>query len=279
MRNFSLLLLLSACGPPTSQTDGPIATDLGEDLSVALQDLATADADVIMFSRSGVFNVIDSITRADGGPPESSHATAQFDDGLDAGACTITRVGACEIRLCPAVGVNADSGVITVGGGAQPATLSYAGGNYSFASFAGLNWPVGGAIPVSATGATVPAWSVTLHMPDTATMTAPPASTTTVSRGSDLAFAWTGGTQLVAVVVASFDNTAPAITCRFPAGAGSGTVPASVLAVLPTGSGYMTANVVDHQVVTVGGWNIAAVAAVPALDALGTHYTVNVTIN
>lgn len=65
-----------------------------------------------------------------------------------------------------------------------------------------------------------------------------PATTVTISRASDYTLTWTGGTSgRVDVGASSAGNNTAYVFCDFEASAGTGTIPAALLSMLPAGQG------------------------------------------
>jgi hypothetical protein len=167
---------------------------------------------------------------------------------------------------------------LTIAGGTGPITITPgSSGAYSYFSPSPGDPTItgGSALTVSGSGATVPAFTAAITMPDdiAVTMPAQPASFTTpiaVSRSADLAIAWTGGGVGDVSVVAEQQvstNTFTMISCSFPSSAGSGTVPAAALAdFASTDAGgnpttVLTIAPLATQTVTQDGWQLRIYAS------------------
>jgi uncharacterized protein (TIGR03437 family) len=120
-------------------------------------------------------------------------------------------------------------------GGAFSGTLS-SNGSYLTAGTYTVSMPGGADVPGFSAGITIPAFP---------TMTSPPpdaANATSVSRSSGLTVTWTGGSSSAFVVLdgtSATDNTyttGASFECLAPAGAGSFTIPPSVLLAMPAGN-------------------------------------------
>jgi hypothetical protein len=160
--------------------------------------------------------------------------------------------GACTISIFSSIGGGGDStgvgaGAITISGGRVPVMLtpSSASGAVSYASYSDPQplWTGGETLMVAAAGDLVPAFTASAIAPGAVTITAPAPSATTMmlSRTSDLAVAWTGGGA--GPVRVELDFPLPMlgvaderIDCAFDEGAGSGSVPSTALATLPSGA-------------------------------------------
>src|SRR5581483_903868 len=211
----------------------------------------------------GVINVITNPFAADGGTIVSS-AAASFEN-----SCQLDPIGPCTSIACATTAMH-DSGTITIAGGASPQTLGYGAMGYPNLNSAAALWPAGTHLTVSATGADVPAWNLSLVMPASVTITAPDLTgMPTAPRSSDLAFTWQGGSQSISVTLAQGKTV---IRCEFPAAGGSGSIPTAVLQQLATGKWSVSANALDRSIQPAGLWTVNAVAANRALSSSGQLY-------
>jgi len=123
-------------------------------------------------------------------------------------------------------------------------------------------WLVGGeTIDVTAAGATVPAFHGTVTAPNRLTITAPAMPTAgtmlAVNRASGFAASWTGGGAGKLEIYLSSGSTT--LACELDASAGSGTVPAATLAMLPAGTGSFAMSSISSHEVDTGDWAIQLV--------------------
>src|SRR5688500_11276156 len=164
-------------------------------------------------------------------------------------------VGPCEVMMCPA-GMqpppDASAGMITITGGVMPITLT-PNADKSYTALTSQTAPLfsgGASVMLSAAGADVPAFSASLTMPAKATITSPvePPSSSPyliVNRAQDFTVRWSGGGGTFQIGMYS-PTTWPALVCKFPASAGSGTIPSSALMMLPAGMGsFAMATIAD----------------------------------
>jgi hypothetical protein len=183
------------------------------------------------------------------------------------GACTLTAFGACTFMDCSKSSFQpVNGGDISFGGGTQSATLQYGGLKYNIMTAlptGSLNWASDTAIHISAAGNTLPAFDVTVTMPEPLTVLAP-ALTTSASQGvpsnQDLVIRWSGGTRDVYTAIttaqtAQFggDPAERSVRCIFPNAVGTATIPKEALALLPKGAGLeMYVESADVHYVMVG---------------------------
>jgi hypothetical protein len=138
-------------------------------------------------------------------------------------------------------------------------------------------------VTVSADGATVPPFSVSLQLPSVVTLTQPPPSSSwTIDRSVDFPVAWTGGStgSVTLGIQANGGGTAIDVECTFAAESGGGAFPASLLAyLLPTTPGadgsVDTASVSGYvedglQLLVGGRWNISVEAQSSQFSATAT---------
>jgi hypothetical protein len=168
-------------------------------------------------------------------------------------------IGPCELSFGSGGSPPMDSGQLSLSGGFMSETLMYEASGYPPLSLLETVWPAGFTVSVSATGATVPAWSASVVMPQVASIAAPDlASIPTWSRTSDVTFTWQGGTHFVTITVGSVSGL---LECHFPATASSGTIPAAALAKLPPGMAVVSGSSTNRTVTNAGDWEISLIAA------------------
>lgn len=172
----------------------------------------------------------------------SAQFYGQFNEGPANPGCQVTTTGACAVYACnssaPAEGV--DAGILAIWGGSIPpgtAVQSVAGsvGQYSYIQATDL-FTAGQVLRIESTGSTVPLFGpVSVVAPGTSTLTVPAAvsGAYTIATSKDLTVAWTGGQAPAQMIVEGAGNGGGAdsyFLCQWDATAGSGTVPAAVLA-------------------------------------------------
>lgn len=194
-----------------------------------------------------------------GTPIQSGTASAGF--FTSGAACTMQQqLGPCVLQTCT-TGLTgaASAGLITISGGAETMTLAPAMDKTYAQQTASERLFMGGeTLTYSAQGADIPAFTKTLTAPARATITSPakPSTSLAVSRTQDLTVTWTGGAGgkvQVALIGATIAST---LLCRFEASAGTGTIPAAALAMLPAGNGgFAMASIADTEQDT-GDWAI-----------------------
>ncbi len=164
-------------------------------------------------------------------------------------ACATTTVGACTFSSCgPDAGIGpagVSAGTITVTGGdlASPVSLSDPGGDDEeyVDQLESMFFAPGQTLTASASGGVVPAFGpVSVVAPAYITLTAPVvvSGAVTIPTTSDLSVSWTGGQPGAVVYFQSFGATqGQVLNCAFDATAGSGTIPAAVMAPLEGAAG------------------------------------------
>jgi hypothetical protein len=233
-------------------------------------------------------NDVSAVFMEGAGSPPVVHSTLLE---LDAGTTS------CKVQQLTTSGVDeriwASAGTLTITGGQAPVVLapvvdSLTDGGLAFTyDVSTVATPIspGDSLTITATGATVPAFSVDLVVPQPVTLTSPDpagamsASGWTISRSRDLPFAWTGGStgNVRFWVGQSVGATSTIIDCEAPASSGSGVIPAAALGYLtPAPAGYngpsASFGISSRQEFTVDGWDIT-VAALP-FDSLDSAVTI-----
>lgn len=144
----------------------------------------------------------------------------------------------------------------------------------------------GETLTITATGAKVPAFEATLPAPAHLAMNAPVyplGSPMPIDKTQDLVFEWSGESVGEMEIRISGPQQLPEpqtdIHCRFPASAGTGTVPAAVLSkVTLSGSGTIAADVAATREVVTAGWGpVSLRASSPALKPNGVQYSTSLT--
>jgi hypothetical protein len=226
-------------------------------------------------------------------PIVASGATAAFvvaSEGATFGDCTTTKEGDCTLLDCAFSGATPpppqylDAGAIELAGGSRAVTLQpQPGGSYtSESSTTSALFAGGETLTATIAGAgDIPAHEVTLTAPSSVALTTPDLDEPiTIDRNGPLALAWSGGGAgrvRVAVGVSFLDGSTlvrtAAVSCSFPASAGSGTVPASLLgampATTPTDYGSISVDVTSETSVVAGDYATRFYATAMATAPMG----------
>jgi hypothetical protein len=152
------------------------------------------------------------------------------------------------VLTCPTAGPDAgvppflSAGSLTVSGfGASPTTIQPDSTNSYFQIIQNAQFTSGTSVTVQAAGAAVPAFSVQGAAPPTLQVLTPACMLSgcgTISRSSGLTITWmpaSAGSMLARV-----GSGTSAVSCLFPASAGTGQIPGAALAGLPTGMGALS---------------------------------------
>ena len=207
----------------------------------------------------------------------------EVDAGL--GSCTVTQSTTPTTgQYTAAVAAHVSAGTITLVGGQKSAFLvpevtSFADGGssvgYSLSQGSMLFGP-GDTLTISASGETVPPFSAEITVPNAIALTQPDLRDPflVIVRSMDLAVVWTGGGPTGDVTFGLNQDLGPtttSVSCRSPASAGRGVIPASALGYLTastastSGSGGAAFGVYSSAVkyLTVQDWQIRIVAEPP----------------
>jgi hypothetical protein len=250
---LSLILLAATAGCTDATAPVDAGADGGADLANPPGDAST-DGPVGFVTLSGT------------SMPASVLANATFLPGGPAYNCDQTPAGACIFYSCtPRSGSAgpspaANPGAIDVTGGLQSLRFTpLADGTYDPVHLTGALWNGGEMLTVTAPGGGVPAFTESLSAPRLATVSAPalPATDWNVDRTKDLTFSWSGLTTDDLIVIFGSNSVNPIeVDCTFPGSAGTGTVGASALALLPAGSGYFQVISRSVSLVGAGPWQV-----------------------
>jgi hypothetical protein len=171
--------------------------------------------------------------------------------------------GSCEeCPRFPATTAMHSAGTIKILGAAVPVTMMPMGDEYlGFGTDQAL-FDGGETLTVAASGSDVPAFVKSVIAPGTATITSPliPSGTSPavpITRSAGFPVSWTGGSGKVKVSLSGGSSDTTSVICKFDASAGTGTVPADALMVLPYGSGNLWVDTVTDTSVTAGDWGVA----------------------
>jgi hypothetical protein len=173
--------------------------------------------------------------------------------------CSQRSSGVCLLTVCS----SNDAGIFNQDAGAfsyqNAGTISFSGtiadgglqlpvanGGYAFYSSSEKLWASGALIKASAPGGVVPAFSSpALEVPNNIALTAPICASSNcgaISRTMDLATTWTGGGAgfVTFTVIGVAGAVSSSLSCTYDARGGVGVVPASLMAELPAGSGFVS---------------------------------------
>jgi hypothetical protein len=177
-----------------------------------------------------------------------ANATAAFFTIPSTGGCAQSTVGPCTVMTCSSDGgfvpyVTDSAGNITISGTrAGPITLAPIDGGYSYyTSSSDKLWDGGETVTVTATGATVPAFSTSLTAPTPIGMTNPLCAMSdcgTFSRSTSLPVSWSPANAPALVFVIS-STTAQVMFAQCTLTTSPGSVPSSVMSLIgATDAGY-----------------------------------------
>jgi hypothetical protein len=176
-------------------------------------------------------------------------------------------IGACSVGQCSfAISASAPTaGEIVISGGSTEIAMSPdAGGSYALSDVPGTLFTGGESLTFVASGGEVPGFSGTIVAPTPLELAEPqlpdsPTTAVTLVRGAPLTVAWTGTSSGVMRVQLARQprDVATTVTCRFDVAAGTGTVPADLIAQLPTGTGAIVFSQLSASDVTAGEWTVS----------------------
>lgn len=210
-------------------------------------------------------------------PMGGYYASAGFSRG---DGCQVQPAGPCAVIRCDGpAGAPLGAGTISIGGGAAPVTLAPdTAGVYTTAMGEQPLWQGGERITIAGTGdpAGVPGFSAALVAPAPVVGTtvgaagwpSEPGQSLAVPRGAPLQVAWmAGGAGMVGVSVETMAG--PLVSCLFPAGAGSGAVPAEALGALPAGSAFVVLVSLAEQETLAGPYPVSLALVTQGRTATG----------
>ncbi len=178
---------------------------------------------------------------------------------------TMQTIGPCTVRSCPAGSSQGafSAGTISISGAAKPLSLVpgadkvYTPQTSTTPLFAG-----GETITFAATGADVPAFTLSVTAPTKGTITAPakPAAGALlgITRAQDFSVSWNGGGSGTIQVFLTGPGNQPALFCTYPASAGSGKVPTAALMTMAAGMGSFAMSTISEAQSTAGDWAVLA---------------------
>ncbi|HTL35583.1 MAG TPA: hypothetical protein VL326_20785 [Kofleriaceae bacterium] len=193
-------------------------------------------------------------------------ASASFTMNTNVNACTDTMVAGCDVYVCQAPGPTTyvSGGTVTITGLTQAVTMMPASDKmYAPVSSQQALYTGGETITVNATGADAPAFTLSLTAPARASITAPAKPSSgglTIDRAHDFAVSWTGGGGKVYLYISGPSGTNSTISCGFDASAGTGTIPAAALMMVPAGTGSFNTSSLSVKSTDIGDWRFYAQA-------------------
>lgn len=206
---------------------------------------------------------------------------------------TTQTIGPCEVRTVH-FGTGggggfpkySSAGTLTIAGGAEEVKLTHGPGGYAAWQNSDVALFEGGeTMTISASGAKIPPFDVSITTPAHLTMTSPiypVGSPLDIDPTADMVFQWTGDSAGDVEIRIAGPQQLPepqtTMQCRFPASAGTGTVPAAVLAAVSlSGTGTIAADVLTTSNTVAAGWGpISIRASMPALKSNGVQYATSV---
>ncbi len=271
MRLASLLLLvaLAACGGSTAT-----APDSGP---AANADATTSDASPPADATSDAATPanVGFVTLLSDTAPAHARASATFLTGGPAYLCTEQPSGPCILYRCtPRPGASTrpapHAGVVQLTGLTQPLSLTPAtDGSYPASILQTTSlWAGGETLTASAPGASVPAFTTSVTTPRRITLSAPtlPTGDWMIDRAQPIALTWSGATAEDLIVTLGVITLGPLeLECVFPASAGSATLPAAALGLLPAGDAYYTMVSRTRRQLDVSDWRITLRADTDAI--------------
>jgi hypothetical protein len=199
--------------------------------------------------------------------------TAHFWSGAENDGCSHTALGQCTLYNCPSLVQNPDgpdAGAIVVSsteaGFSQTLTFSGTSLSGSYSQYMDDKPDFVGSehVTVTTTGGVVPAFSDQIDYPLLLLLTNPlPADVTsviTVPANQDFTLGWDRGTAGVSFLLESDPSLATFIACSVPSELGTFTLPASILAMVPSGAQLYPYTEATHSVVT-GNYDVTVVLA------------------
>ncbi|MCC6995787.1 MAG: hypothetical protein IT370_14345 [Deltaproteobacteria bacterium] len=270
MRLAPLLLLVSltSCGGSSATTpDGGSATDASP--SDARPSDAGPSSDAAAPANVGFITLLSDTA------PAHARASATFLTGGPAYLCTEQPSGPCILYRCtPRPGASTrpapHAGVVQLTGLTQPLSLTPAtDGSYPASILQTTSlWAGGETLTASAPGASVPAFTTSVTTPRRITLSAPtlPTGDWMIDRAQPIALTWSGATAEDIIVTLGVITLGPLeLECVFPASAGSATLPAAALGLLPAGDAYYTMVSRTRRQLDVSDWRITLRADTDAI--------------
>ncbi len=267
--------LLHCGGEPAVTPDGGIPDGgvvmMGNDVpSVADTGVIPDSGTPLIGAKTGLITIVGTSTQVGMMMVSTSTASATFPDSTGiVGGCTTQTMGPCEVVTCVGGAMSrlARAGNITISGATGGPVMLLPNGmnnSYNFAE-AAERFPVGATLTVNATGnpVDVPAFTAMVTMPGALGLTAPViplGGMFMLPRAMPLVLTWAGGVSGSAQFFLSAPGTAPKITCRFPAMAATGTIPASVLMMMPAGNGTYAFTSSNRTDVVAGDYSVSIYA-------------------
>lgn len=221
-------------------------------------------------------------------PPQSSGSiSASFVKSGDQSSCTQTKSGSCTVLDCTGSGsttVYASAGAMTAG--TPSTTLSVPqSGYYSRTDSSSVPYGVGDNLNVHFTGAEVPAFDTTLHLPPRMLVTAPlPADrevTMRVPANQDFRLRWrafSGALAEVRMTASLGANRSLSFLCSYDGALGSASIPATLMAQMRGARAGLSTMSLQESSKVVGAWDISLASRTMAMKADGAPYSVIVDV-
>jgi hypothetical protein len=174
--------------------------------------------------------------------------------------CTVTTSNGCALYDCQSTSTSqsVSAGTLTISGGSIGTPIPVTPDsteNYQYQTAAMLFSP-GQTLTVSATGATVPKFGpISVLAPATTSMLLPKAPYA-VSLKADLQVQWSGAAAGSEFVLEGISAVQTYFLCQWDAATGKSTVPASIIAGIGPGSGYLIYGQYSSTTITTGGFAI-----------------------
>jgi hypothetical protein len=229
-----------------------------------------------------------------GGGSDSGSAASTVDAGL--GSCTVSEQ---PYPLVASSDTFVSAGTITIAGAGPTFTLLPSNGTLTPEAGSSVAYQLmvddAGAVTAGenfafvASGAVAPAFSANIDVPGAIHMTQPDldgvSPSLVIDRTAGVLLAWTGGGtgQVIFAINQTAHGMAVSLSCTYPETAGSGVVPADLLANLtPTSeidagslrSTTLSLSTSSTETITTGGWRVVASITVVSLAAFDTQVVV-----
>jgi hypothetical protein len=194
-------------------------------------------------------------------------SVAQADSNITDGPCTI------DVSTRGSMMTLVSAGTITINYGSNQSLMLLPDGQNMYSDIAQqFRYAAGDVLAVSATGATVPAFTNSITFPAAVTVTSP--TLLAVVHQSGVTTTWTPTTSPVQIEINQYLDGSHAIFvgCSYAGGAGTGTISASTLAHLVAGTSASFAIYTEaREMIAAGDYNVT-------LEAAFIGFSTNVTV-
>jgi hypothetical protein len=286
----TLLVACSGGGGDTSADSGSLGGDGGSAVGTGNVGLAADYA-----NGSGISSFVNINGSFVAGASGDGSAVATVDAG--SGSCRLTQQ---PHPAAPTLVTFVSAGTLTVSNGVQSfivtpsnATLPDAGSSvdYQLSITDAGTLSAGEAFTFVASGATAPAFSTSVDVPDLVTLTQPAiggaSSSLVIPRSADLSLTWSGGGigDVLFTISQTVGETSTIVSCTYPGAARAGVVPADLLGRLTASSQIdaggshlrstsLSLSTISRRATTVGGWTVSATILLISLTASEAQVTV-----